>query len=253
MPLTLQKGYWNGAAGGGSDPDFSSVIFLFIAPDSGTTLTDYSNESLTISAQNTAAPSTTQTKFQSQSLFLASGHTSPYATADILDGASQPSQFSFTGDFTLEAWCYFPSATDGSASAFILAVSSADIYGHYFGMNTAGDGSSSHIYDNVGLSPPNYKVYGNFYATNSWYYLAWVRSGSGSNNNKIYSATSGSTTLRGQFTNTGTLGSSSPVSSVVPTRMGGGTTQGFYIDSLRVTKGVARDVSSVPTAAFPTS
>jgi hypothetical protein len=250
MTLTLNKGFWAPADSGG-DPYWDDVFYLFQAPDSGSTLTDSSDSGFTITAQNSCAPSTSYTLFQSQSLYLARGHATPYATATIRSGTSMPTNWTFSGDFTVEAWSYLPDSTKGS-STFVGLLYSGGICG--FAWVTAADegNGNSQIYDNCQICGGTfYKSYSNTFQYDEWNYIAWVRSGSGSNNNKIYSgiSTDTSTTLRGQWTNTATYGSTGPNT----LRMGGGSNTGFYLDSVRVTKGVARDVSSIPTSGFPTS
>jgi hypothetical protein len=250
MTLTLNKGFWTPADSG--DPYWDDVFYLFQAPDSGSSLTDSSDSGFTITAQDSCAPSTTYTLFQSQSLFLASAHTGTQASADIRSGSSLPSNWTFPGDLTVEMWSYLPDSTKGSSSFLELIYSGGSCgFGWVFAAEGDTNGSSQ-IYDNVQICGGTfYKSYTGTIDYDEWNYMAWVRSGSGSNNNKLYSgiSTDTSTTLRGQWTNTATYGSSSPTELI----MGGGSTQGFYVDSIRVTKGVARDVSSIPTSAFPTS
>ena len=245
MTLTLNKGFWSPSVGG--DPNFDDVFFLFQTPDSGSSLTDSSNSGFTLSAVGSAAPSTTQTKFQSQSLFLASAHTGTQASVNIRSGSSMPTNWTFAGDFTLEAWIFPATATYDKAKYLALGMSGASCgRGFVLGGNAS---QESYILANGGVCEQEFYNYSSWVTMDKWIYVAWTRSGSGSNNNKAYSGTSGSTSLRGQFTNTTTLGNASPTY----LRLGGGNTQGFYLDSIRVTKGVARDVSSVPTSAFPTS
>ena len=124
-----------------------------------------------------------------------------------------------------------------------------------FGWVFAAEGDSngsSQIYDNVQICGGTfYKSYADTIVYDAWNYMAWLRSGTGTNNHKLYSgvSTDSSTTLRGEWTNTNSQGSSSPSDLM----MGGGGTQGFYVDSVRVTKGVARNVLSIPTTAWPTN
>jgi hypothetical protein len=84
----------------------------------------------------------------------------------------------------------------------------------------------------------------------TWYHVALVRSGSGTNNMKLYL----DGVLESQNTNTYTV----PVNDIVLGRTYTNLNSEYfngYIDDLRITKGVARYTANFtpPTAAFPNS
>ena len=204
MTLTLNKSFGR-PIGPTSDPDFDDVFYLFQAPNSGSTLTDYSDSGFTITAQDSCVPSSTFTLFQDQSLFLSSAHTGTQATANIRDGSSMPTTWVFAGDFTIEAWVYLPDSTKGSSS-FIELIYSGGACGFGWVFAAEGDSNgSSQIYDNVQICGGTfYKSYADTFVYDAWNYMAWVRSGTGTNNHKLYSgvSTDRSNTLRGEWTNT---------------------------------------------------
>jgi hypothetical protein len=169
----------------------------------------------------TAQASTTQYKWSPTSMKFASG--------DTLSILFKPQLQLGTGDFTIDGWLYYTGSgnqtiiTSGSGGFTIYIDSSLN--GLYF-TNIAG---SSTI--------------GPVLTASTWIYFAIVRSGTATGNLKIYT--------------NGTLGASSigantdNYNQTNNFTVGGGTFAG-YLQDLRITKGIARTVTTVPTAAFPT-
>lgn len=96
--LALTQGMMSlAAAGGGGDPDFSSVVSLlhFDGSDASTTFTDQIGKTWTSSNAANARLSTTDARFGSACLLLTGANISTPDNADWDFGS---------GDFTIEAW-----------------------------------------------------------------------------------------------------------------------------------------------------
>ena len=218
------------------DTHFSKVtaLFNFDGSDGDTTTSglDSSNKNLTVSYSSGDQLSNTQKKFGATSLYVADN-----VTISSSDGFNMG-----TGDFTIEAWYYFTSFSN-----------SFGIYDQYAGSGT-GTGNSQLWFS---PSASSLRVYYNgnnkfelsgTFSTGQWYHIAVVRS---SGTIKVYvNGTADSTTqsYTGQFGKTGTL-------YLGDQHAGGGGAPQYYIDDLRVTKGLARYTSNftAPTTAHLTS
>jgi hypothetical protein len=142
------------------------------------------------------------------------------------------SNFLFAGDFTVETWCWTPG---GGFSVFLEGTSV------YFGFNIDPSGNKFDVYLNS--ATPNFSPTATI-PLSQWMHVALVRSGSGSNNIKIYL---NGTALATTATNTSTLGYSSPSFA----RTGGGAAGAIaYLSNLRVANGAAVYTSNFtpPTA-----
>ncbi len=140
-----------------------------------------------------------------------------------------------TGNFTIECWLYL-SATGAargivgkgtSTTGWLLSTNSSNAVVFVYGTSTI---TST----------------GTLSAT-TWYHIAVVREGTGTNQTKIYigGTNDGTGTVSTDFTQTN-------AAYVGANRTGGDALNG-YIDDLRITKGVARYTANFtpPTAAFP--
>ena len=216
----------------GSDPSYSSVTLLLHCngANSGTTFSDNSTAANTITAFGNAKTSTAQSKFSGSSL--------------LLDGAGDylsipdSNNWHFTGDFTIELW-FRPSSLPSSADILGQRTNSA------FGCPVLFYQIGGQLY--LGISFNNssftYITASSTISANNWYYLAATRSGS-TFTFWINGVNSGTYTSSASFTN-----------SSEAMRIGGVASSyaAGNINDVRITKGVARDVSTIPTAAFPDS
>lgn len=156
-------------------------------------------------------------------------------TGDWLYFPDYPDQRLGTGNFTIECWIYL--AATGAARGIVGKGSSTT------GWLLSTDSSNKVVF-----------TYGSSTITSTgalsgstWYHLAVVREGTGTNQTKIYigGTNDGTGTVSTDFnqTNAGYVGAN---------RTGGDALNG-YIDDLRITKGVARYTANftAPTAAFP--
>jgi hypothetical protein len=179
-----------------------------------------------------AQASTTQAKFGNTSLSF------PGANSWLTIPDSTNLQMG-TGDFTIEGWVYFSTA----GVAYGLISKGTSTTGWSVDITTANklqfNYTTSSLTGTTTLS------------INTWYYFAVVRSGSATGNLKLYSGTTGSTTLEAtsggavtdNFNNTDTM-------LVALDRTSTNALVG-YLDEVRITKGFARTVTSVPGSAFP--
>lgn len=178
-----------------------------------------------------AQVSTAQTKFGTTSIVFD-------GTGDYLLMPDSPNLQLSTGDFTIEGFVYL------------------DIAGVAYGIISKGTATTGW---SVNVTSGN-KLQFSYTATQltgatslaatTWYYFAVVRSGSATGNLKLYIGTSGSTTLDATSAGAVTDNFNQTNSMYVGASRTGTTILDGYLDEIRITKGVARDVTTVPTAAF---
>lgn len=218
----------------GGDEHFASVVLLLHCDgtNGSTTFTDMSNSSHTMTAIGNAQVSTTSPQFGAGSALFD-------GSDDALTAGSSADWAFGTGDFTIEFFVRFnsvPSAVTCMLSNYpgwsVQWRNDGVTTGlHFLNFNTAlGNGAS--------WTP----------AANTWYYIAVKRSGT-TLSFWIDGAQSGSNT-----TNSTNLSDSSNLA-IGALPFGSSYLQDFAgrIDEPRITKGVALDVSSIPTTEFPDS
>ena len=156
-------------------------------------------------------------------------------TGDWLLVPDSPDQRLGTGNFTIECWLYL-SAT-GTARGVVGKGTSTT--GWLLSTNT-----SNAVVFTYGTS--TITSTGTLSGT-TWYHIAVVREGTGTNQTKIYigGTNDGTGTVSTDFTQTN--------AAYVGANRTGGDPMNGYIDDLRITKGVARYTATFtpPTAAFP--
>ena len=156
-------------------------------------------------------------------------------TGDWLTAVDGPQLQLGTGDFTIEGWLYL------TANGVVYGVLSK-------GTGTTGWSVSVSVLNKLQFNYTISSLTGTTtLATGTWYYFAVVRSGSATGNLKLYlngsvEATSGGA-VTDNFNQTNTL-------YVGADRVGSSALNG-YLQDIRITKGVARTVTTIPTAAFP--
>ena len=219
------------ASGGGGDPYFANVSLLLHMDGANlsTTFTDSSPNAFTMTTAGGAQISTAQSKFGGASgLFASSGDQITHATDADFDFG--------TGDFSIE-WFQRWTSISGNQTVYD--------YGY-----TAANG----LLVQTGAGTGTYRVFidtslvlteGSAASTGTWHYYCLTRSGT-------------TVTLRRDGTITGSGTSSGNISGGT-LAIGDGYTPNArfqirgYLDEMRVTKGVVRDGSVVPTAPFPDS
>ena len=219
------------------DTHFSKVtaLFNFDGSDGDTTTSglDSSNKNLTVSYSSGDELSNTQKKFGATSLYVADN-----VTISSSDGFNMG-----TGDFTIEAWYYFTSFSNSFGHYDQWAGGSTGAGNVQMWNSTSAQGKIKWYYDGSSNFTSSTTM-----STGQWYHVAYVRE---SGTLKIYfNGTVDSTTqsYSGQLGKTGTL-------YLGDQHAGGGSAPQYYIDDLRVTKGLARYTSSftAPTTAHLTS
>ena len=233
LPLDYIKTFGSTAG----DDQFAKVtaMFNFDGSDGDTTGSglDASNKNLTVSYSSGDELSNTQTKFGATSLYVADN-----VTISSSDGFNMG-----TGDFTIEGWYYFTSFSNS--------------FGHYDQWNGSSTGSGNVQMWNSTSAQGKIKWYydggSNFtssttMSTGQWYHVAYVRE---SGTLKMYfngTVDSNTQSYSSQFGKTGTLYFGDQ-------HAGGGGAPQYYIDDLRITKGLARYTSNftAPTTAHLTS
>ena len=228
------------AAAEAGDPNFSKVtaLFNFDGSDTATTTTglDASNKNLSISYATGDQLSNTQKKFGATSIYVADGI--ELSSSDGFDMG--------TGDFTMEAWFYF---TDFSQSyALFDQWDSSGSTRHQIWMGKTSSGTAGRLsWYYAGTSvfhSANPAV-----STGAWTHIALVRH---SGTLKIYingTADSNTQSYTGQFGRTAGMAFGDQLS-------GGASGRAqYYLDDLRITKGLARYTSNftAPTTAHLTS
>ena len=223
------------ASQGGGDPNFANVVLLLPmdGADNSTTFTDASSYGRTITTVGNARIRTAQSQWGGSSGYFD-------GTGDVIR-AADASELTMAGDFTVEWWQRAETfaAAGGSANRTII------IFGDSFTAATPGvflltNGNLAYF---DGTTVRNAGA-GSIFSINTWYYCALRRSGTTmslwASGSQIISWTE-STTINPTLIRIG--GSISDTT---------GNYQG-YMDDFRITVGTARDVSIIPSAAFPTS
>ena len=144
------------------------------------------------------------------------------------------------GDFTIEAWVRFSDLSGTRALCGKWGGASNRGWFFYYEANNiyfAYSTTGSNAIDALGSWTPS---------INTWYYVAVTRSGA---NLKLY--VDGSQKGTTHNISTSSIYASTTVFSVAQRGDNFGALSG-YLQDLRITKGYARDVTVVPTAAFPT-
>lgn len=219
----------SGGGGGDSDPNFANVSALLHmqGANNGTTFIDSSSNALTCTAFGNAKTITSDFKWgNSCGNFDGSG--------DYLTIAASSGMDFGTGDYTIELWAKWTSV--GGAQILVDIGNGAT----YFRVDS---GNTLYVHDSgafviFAAAIPTFN-------TSSWYHLALVRSGTARN---FY--VDGSLVATG--TRSGSAGSAG-ISTKVGARFDSALAYNGKMQDLRITKAIARDVSTVPTAQFPDS
>jgi hypothetical protein len=191
-----------------------------------------------LETEGNAQISTTQSKWGGGSMYF--NGSSSFARAP-----ATPNYFIGSGDFTIELWLRRAATgsvqelfSKESASAAQAGIRCVILSGNTIQVSLSTNGSA-YALTLTGATALT--------STSDWYYIALVRSGSGTNNIKLY--VNGSVDAQGTFasalyeTNTfWALGSRADLTT---------NTLNGYIDDFRVTVGQARTVTTSPTAPFP--
>ena len=230
-PPTLAPLTTAGSTSAASYPSTTNVNTSFAAANTSL-LTNFTNAGIYDAAwQNDALTvgdaqvSTTQKQWGTTSMKFD-------GTGDYLDILGPNPAFNLTsGDWTIEAWIYRSVA---NANHCVLNLINAS--GSNSGLSFYVNSSNQLATDNGTVAA----LSGGTVPANQWVYLAIVRS-SGTTTGYVNGTSIGTTTqapATAQYARIGALG-------------GGGSPFNGYIQDLRITKGVARTITT-PTAAFPT-
>jgi hypothetical protein len=204
--------------------DRTSIYSMCVDPNKSTDARE--NASVT----GSAVISTAQSKFGGSSLYQPTATGSP---VNFRTGASAGWDYLFTGDFTIESWVYPVSGPD--RSLYVSHDGST-----YFAFNYSMTANQFNIYLNSGgpTSP-------SFTFSSQWYHFALSRSGTGSNNLKLF--VNGN--IVWQTTNNSSLGYANPTLN----RIGGGAgSDPQYVDDFRIYNGVGKYTTTFtpPTSAL---
>ena len=233
LPLDYIKTFGSTAG----DDQFAKVtaLFNFDGSDGDTTASglDSSNKNLTVSYSSGDQLSNTQKKFGATSLYVADN-----VALSSSDGFNMG-----TGDFTIEAWYYFTSFSNSFGHYDQWAGSSTGVGNVQMWNSTSAQGKIKWYYNGNSNFTSSTTM-----STGQWYHVAYVRE---SGTLKMYfngTVDSNTQSYSSQFGKTGTV-------YLGDQHAGGGGAPQYYIDDLRVTKGLARYTSNftAPTTAHLTS
>jgi len=191
----------------------------------------WQNNALTV---GDAQASTTQYKWSPTSMKFD-------GTGDGLKGTVTTNVTPVSGDFTWEGWVYFN--TLASAQCLIGVGNSADRTILYFDNSTgltyvvARSGSNQILASQGSTSG---------WATSTWYYFALTRSGN------VYTVYRNGTSIATTTSSYAQSDLSQPITAGYSDWSTSNLTLNGYLQDIRITKGVARTVTTTPTAAFPT-
>lgn len=217
------------------DPYFSNVSLLLHGDgtNGSTTIVDSSPSPKTVTAVGSAQISTAQSRFGGSSLRLPGNGSSleTNVSNDFLFG---------TDAFTIECWVYFLELTTSTTIMRLDAGVQNDgiLFGHFsnLGCYITSNATSWNMVSNQPLTGAT--------VLNTWHYVALTRNG-----NTFKGWVNGANVWT--VTASGYIYQSNPMARIGAANTSGQTAMNGYIDELRITKGVARDVSVVPTAPFP--
>jgi hypothetical protein len=230
--------------GAPTDPYWANVSYLLVGNGTNGTTTnikDSSSNNLATTVVGGAVISTAQNKYGSGSLYVG-GSSGDYVTFASSAGLS------LTGDFTIEFWAN-PASLTNATYPIVLGSGATSWGGGCVGINFHGSAGTQgklvmFTYETSGtpiVGSTTLAVVGN------WYYYAITRSGS---TVKLY--------VNGSLESTGTA-TQTFAFNTTKTFIGANgwdplSTSQFkgYIYDLRVTKGVARTITSSPSGPFPT-
>jgi hypothetical protein len=159
-------------------------------------------------------------------------------TGDYLLFPDSPNLQLGTGDFTIEGWVYLTAAN----VAYGIISKGTSTTG--WSVNITSGNKLQFSYTATALTGAT------SLASGTWYYFAVVRSGAGTGNLKLYLGTSGSTILDATSGGAVTTDFNQTNSMYVGASRTGTTLLNGYLEETRITKGYARTVTTVPTAAF---
>jgi hypothetical protein len=215
----------------GGDPYFYDVVLLLHCDgtDGSTTFIDSSSAARSMTAFGAAQVDTSIAKFGTGGMQLGA------TVSDYVDAAAS-ADFALNADYTIEFW-YYPEATPNTQSII-------DLGGAFSGINVRASQNANNL--SVWIRGTLYER-SYTWSLNTWHYVAITRSGS---NLKFWV---NGTQLGSTMTNASTFASATPALRIGHIFEGGAFYQARHIDDIRITKGIARDVSSVPTEAFPDS
>jgi len=211
------------------DPNWADVSALLPmqGANNGTTFTDVSNNALTVTALGNAKTTTADFKWgNSCAIFDGSG--------DYLTIAASSAMNFGTGDWTVEMWVKWTSV---SGQQTLIDFQNGLTY------LRIDNGNTVYVFDSNGFVVNAASIA--TLSAGQWYYIALVRSGT---TRTLY--IDGASVASG--TRSGSSGGSS-VTTKVGARNDSALAYNGKMQDLRITKGVARDVTTIPTAAFPTS
>lgn len=235
MLFSLQQGQLGrrrvgAGSGGGSDPDFSSVVLLchFDGTDGQTTTTDSSSYAHSIGRTGGPTLSATRVKYGATSTVIGTDAYWTVADATALRmGTSQ---------MTIEGWFYVTSSNSLNAW-YTKGINTSD--GILLGLTATG--ATFRASGTTDLTGAHSSI------ANTWTHVAYVRDASNVRRIYVNGVQTASDTLNYDNSGTGTV------------TIGQGVSSSFaylgYIDDLRITKGVCRypggTTFTPATAAFP--
>lgn len=240
-----------------TDPYFANVSLLLHGDgtNGSTTIVDSSPSPKTVTAVGNAQISTAQSKFGGASLYLPGGTDGSPTGGSADSSITTPNSAGFrfgSGDYTIEFWLY------AAAQNIAPICNQTSLSGT--------NGWSLWIYDNVNIANVTRKLTlfvnganfvlvtpGDAFTDNTWTHIAVVKNGTGTNNTTIYSngaslAQGTAPTMADNTAQIFAIGSTRTTIQWNTNYIGT-----FYIDDLRITKGVARYTANFtpPTAPFP--
>jgi hypothetical protein len=157
-------------------------------------------------------------------------------TGDYLTWPAGNSVVFGTGDFTVEAWAYF-SSNPHTNGMYIIDTRNSGQTGNW-GLHSGFESGLIWFFNSTTIVSTS-----TVYSTGTWYYFAYTRS---SNTGRLY--------VNGTQVATGADSNNYNIASTIAYIGGRYSQEAYlngYIQDLRITKGVARTITT-PTAAFPT-
>mgnify|MGYP003969217565 CR=1 FL=1 len=209
----------------------TELLLPFDGSNGATTTSDLSNTNASVTFSSGDEIRTAQSKFGNSSLYVADN-----VTISSSDGFNMG-----TGEFTIEGWWYFTSFSNGFSLYDQWSSGSSGNSQIWHGSSAAG--KIKWYYDGGSVVTSNTTM-----STGQWYHIAFVRE---SGTLKMYfngTVDSNTQSFLSQYGKTDTV-------YLGDQHAGGGGAPQYYLDDLRVTKGLARYTGNftAPTTAHLTS
>jgi len=259
MPFTLNKGYWTGAAGGGSDPNWTDVQLLLNFNSTPFT-PELSDNGFTFTG-DTSSQDTTDTMFNSAGSWTGYSDATPPVLDQTMYGGGQGILCFPSSGAIWTAECFFRLDSGQGEGDYVLLASSYDSQsgpGYYdvsFWWYIESGQCHFKIFTGMSYPIPNTTFSGGSISDETWYFNAFVADGT---NMSLYVGEASASTASRVATGSQVNMNNKDEFRINALTASDGSISGYWpgqIDEMRITDGVARysgSTCNIPSSPFPT-